>query len=206
MCIDDRIIIPKSIKEACVEAILVTHPGSWGMTNMATHAWWPYKHCDIVTKTAKCNRCVKIGKNLKSLTPTSKWALIKICKVPNEVTQIYLGGPIYNEKNQEVSFLACIDRFSKFPTADVFDRANADNILKFLQEYVLLHGISRSIRLDQARCQTVQQIKAFCNQNNIQLIEAPMHDHRAIGLVEKLIQTIKNCLACIKTAARNQFI
>ena len=33
-----------------------------------------------------------------------------------------------------------IDRFSKFPTAKVFDRANAENILYFLQEYVLLHG------------------------------------------------------------------
>ena len=69
----------------------------------------------------------------------------------------------------------------------------------------MLHGIPRAIRLDQARCQTGQQIKAFCSQNNIQLIEAPIHDHRAIGLVERLIQTIKNRLACIKTAAQNQF-
>ena len=77
--------------------------------------------------------------------------------------------------------------------------------MKFLQEYVLLHGIPCSKRLDQGRCQTGQQIKAFCNQNNIQLIEAPIHFHRAIGLVERLIQTIKNRLACIKTAAQNQF-
>ena len=88
---------------------------------------------------------------------------------------------------------------------EVFDRANADNILKFLQKYVLLHGIPRSIRLDQARCQTGHQIKAFCSQNNIKLIESPIHDRRAIGLVERLIQTIRNRLACIKTAARNQF-
>ena len=109
------------------------------------------------------------------------------------------------KKNQEIYFLACIDRFSKFPAAEVIDRAKADNDLKFLQEYVLLHGIPRSIRLDQARCQAGQQIKAFCSQNIIQLIEAPIHDHRAIGLFERLIQTIKNRLACIKTAARNQF-
>ena len=61
-------------------------------------------------------------------------------------------------KNQEIYFLACIGRFSKFPIIEVFDRANADNILKCLQENVLLHGIPRSIRLDQARCQTGQQI------------------------------------------------
>ena len=205
VCIDDRIALPHAIKDAYVEAIHATHPGTWGwMTDMATHAWWPYMHRDIITKTAKCNPCVKIGKNLKSIIPANKWAPLKLCKVPNEEIPIDFGGPIYNKKSSDLLF-ACIDRFSKFPTAEVFDRANADNILNFLQEYVLLHGIPRSIRLDQARCQTGQQIKAFRSQNNIQLIEAPIHDHRAIGLVERLIQTIKNRLACIKTAARNQF-
>ena len=190
VCIDDRIALPHAIKDAYVDAIHATHPGTWGMTDMETHA---------------CNPCFKIGKNLKPIIPANKWAPLKLCKFPNEEIQIDFGGPIYNEKNQEIYFLACIDRFSIFPRAEVFDRANADNILKLFQEYVLLHGIPRAIRLDQARCQTGQQIKAFCNQNNIQLIEAPIHDHRAIGLVERLIQTIKNRLACIKTAAQNQF-
>ena len=69
----------------------------------------------------------------------------------------------------------------------------------------MIHGLPRSRRLDPARCQTDNQIKAYCSQNNIQLIEDPIHDHRAIGLVERLIQTIKNRLACIKTAAQKQF-
>ena len=183
------------------------HPGSWSRTDMATHAWWLFLHRDIVTKTAKCNPCVKIGKKLKSLIPASKWAPLNFCKVPNKEIQTDFGGPIYieNQWNQEVYFLACIEQFSKFPTAEVFDRANADNISKFLQKYVLQQGISRSFRLDQARCQTGQQVKAFCNENSRQLNEAPIHDHGAIGLVEGLIQTIKNRLACIKTAARNQF-
>ena len=205
VCIDDRIALPHAIKDAYVDAIHATHPGTWGMTDMATHAWWPYMHRDIATKTAKCNPCVKIGKKLKPIIPANKWAPLNLCKIPNEEIQIDFGGPIYNEKNQKIYFLACIDRFSKFPTAEVFDRANGDNILKFLQEYVLLHGIPRAIRLDQARCQTGQQIKTLCNQNNIQLIEAPIQDNRAIGLVERLIRTIKNRLACIKTAAQNQF-
>ena len=181
VCIDDRIALPHAIKDAYIDAIHATHPGTWGMSDMATHAWWPNMHRDIATKTAKCNPCVKIGKNLKSIIPDNKWAPLKLCKIPNEEIQIDFGGPIYNEKNQEIHFLECIDRFSKFPSAEVFDRANADNILKFLQEYVLLHGIPRKIRLDQARCQTGQQVKTFCSQNNIHLIEAPIHDHRAIG-------------------------
>ena len=60
VCIEDRIILPHAIKDAYVDAIHATHPGTWGMTDMATHAWWPYMHRDIATKTAKCNPCVKI--------------------------------------------------------------------------------------------------------------------------------------------------
>ena len=92
-----------------------------GKTDMATHAWWPYMHRDIISKTAKCNTW-QIGKDLKSIIPSSKWAPLKLYKLPNEEIQIDFVGPIYNEKNQEVYFLACIDRFSKFPTAEVFDR------------------------------------------------------------------------------------
>ena len=74
VCIDDLIAIPNSIKDAYVKAIHATHPGSCGMTDMATYAWWTYMHHYIITKTAKCNSFVKIGKNLKFIIPSSKWA------------------------------------------------------------------------------------------------------------------------------------
>ena len=64
--------------------------------------------------------------------------------------------------------------------------------------YIETHGIPRSIRLDRAKCLVGNQVKTFCNKNNIEVIEAPENDHRAIELVERLIQTIKNRLACIK--------
>ena len=98
VCIDDRIALPHAIKDAYVDAIHATHPGTWGMTDMATHAWRPYMHRDIATKTAKCNPCVKIDKNLKSIIPANKWAPLKLCKVPNEEIQINFGGAIYKEK------------------------------------------------------------------------------------------------------------
>ena len=74
-----------------MEAINATYPGSWGMTDIAVHAWWPYMHRDNITKTAKYNLCVETGKNLKSFFPSSKWAPLKLCKVPNEEIQIDFG-------------------------------------------------------------------------------------------------------------------
>ena len=95
-------------------------------------------------------------------------------------------------------FLTAIDRFSKYPTVYIYDKANGPNVLKLLDMYIETHGIPRSIRLDQAKCLVGKQAKIFCNKNNIEIIEAPVNDHRAMGLVERLIQTIKNRLACIK--------
>ena len=61
-----------------------------------------------------------------------------------------------------------------------------------------IHGVPRSIRMDQARCQTGNIIRELLNRNNIKSIFAPANDHRSIGLVERLIQTVKRRLRCIK--------
>ena len=52
------------------------------------------------------------------------------------------------------------------------------------------------------------QVKNFFNKNNIEIIRALVNDHCAIGLVERLIQTIKSSLACTKEkkSAKNAFL
>ena len=155
-------------------------------------------HRELIVKETKCKPCTVIGKNLKSAIPAKQFNPHIPCVEPNQETQIDFGGPIFDEKGNEVYFLAAIDRFSKYPTAYIYDKSNGPNVLKFLDMYIEIHGISRSIRLDQAKCLVGNQVKTFCNKNNIDIIEAPKNDHRAIGLVERPIQTIKNRLACIK--------
>ena len=75
----------------------------------------------------------------------------------------------------------------------------------FLQIYVSLHSIPRELRIERTKRQMRHQVKTLCEQNNINLIEAPVHGHRATGLVERLTQTIKCSLAFMKTAANKRF-
>ena len=56
----------------------------------------------------------------------------------------------------------------------------------------------RTIRLDPATCLVNKQVTNYCNENNINILDAPVGDHRAIGLVERMIQTIKRRLSCVK--------
>ena len=72
LCVDERVAIPNSIKEAVLEWIHMTHPGSWGMISLSQYAWWPYMHREILAKTFDCFPRTEIGKNLKPIVPKSK--------------------------------------------------------------------------------------------------------------------------------------
>ena len=149
---DERVAIPHSIQDAVLESLNLTHPGSWSMITLGQYAFWPYMHREILNKAAQCNPCTDIGKNLKPVVPASEWKSLLNCSEPNEDVQIDFGGPITNEKNQDIHFLACTERFSKYPTVKVLDKASGPNVIKFSDEYIQIHGVPRNIRLYQARC------------------------------------------------------
>ena len=155
-------------------------------------------HRELIVKATECKLCTVIGKNLKSVIPAKQFRPHVPCVEPNQEIQTHFGGPIFDEKGTEIYFSAAIDRFYKSPTACIYDKANGPNVLKFLDMYIEIHWIHRSIGLDQAKCLVGNQVKAFCNKNNIDIIEAPANNQRAIGLVEWLIQTIEIRPACIK--------
>ena len=87
--------------------------------------------------------------NLSSLNLSG---IHKLCQNPNEEIQIDFGGPILNEKDKEIYFLTSIDRYSKYHTVEIFEKANGTKVVKFVREYAYNHGMPRTIRLDQATC------------------------------------------------------
>ena len=118
-----------------------------------------------------------------------------MCKTKSDI-QIDFGVQFLMKRVMKCTFWQQL--IVSINTAYIYDKANGSNVLKFLDMYIEIHGIPRSIRLIQAKCLVGNQVKTLCNKNNINIIEAPVNDHRAIGLVERLTQTIKNRLACIK--------
>ena len=162
-------------------------------------------HREILAKTSDCVPCTDIVKNLKPFIPKSKWYPHKACQGPNEEFQIDLGGPILNDQNKDIYFLRCIDRYSKYPTVRIFEKANGANLVEFALDYAYTHGIPRTIRLDQATCLIGKQVTNYCNENNINIIDAPVGDHRAIGLAERMLQTIKRRLSCMKAENKDTF-
>ena len=152
----------------------------------------------MINKSKTSRLCTELGKNLKSIIPRSHWAPLPSCSEPNEEIQLDFGGPIIDGQGRELYFLACIDRFSKFPTLKLVTKGNGPKIEMFLTKYIFQHGVPQNIRLDQARCLKGNKVKHICARHNNNLIYAPANDHRPIGLVERPIQTVKRQLGCIE--------
>ena len=49
--------------------------------------------------------------------------------------QLKFWGPIMNEKDQDIQFLACMSCFSKHPTVELFNKTNGPNVVIFLDDY-----------------------------------------------------------------------
>ena len=145
VCIDEKVAISDVLREALIDDIHSSQPGTWGMICMATHCWWPYIQRELIVKATECKPCTVTGKNLNSVIPAKQFNPHLPCVEPNQEIQIDFGGPIFDERGNEVYFLAAIYRFSKYPTAYIYDKANGPNVLKFLDIYIEIHGIPRSI-------------------------------------------------------------
>ena len=162
LCMDEKVAILNALKDALIEDLHATHPGSRVMVCMAQHYWLPYMNRDLLVRATECKPCTAIGKNLKSIILAKQFQAHKPCTVPNQPIQIDFAGPINNEKGHEIFILTCNDIFSKYPSAEIFDNAKAYNVIKFLDSYIQTHGVPRSLRIDQARCLIGNQVKNFC--------------------------------------------
>ena len=200
--VDNRVAIPNSIKEAVTDVFHATHTGSWGITELADRARWAFFNRDLLNRVRLCKACTEFGKNSKPIAPANKFKLLTPCVEPDEENQINFAGPIFDGQSKERYILLCIDRFSKYPSAKVVKNPNATKVKRFLLKDFRLHGIPRQIRLDQARCSIGNTVKTLCEDNNIELIAAPAERHRAIGLVERILQTLKQRLGCLKIEYR----
>ena len=180
-----------------INAVHRTHPGQVGMIRLANLIWFPQIHRTIALRAENCRQCLDQGKNLKSIKPKSELGTLPKLSEPNEELQMDFAGPIPDAKNNNIEhyILAAVDRFSRYPSAVVHTNCDTQTAIEFLNQYCKFHGIPRSIRCDQAQAFKSRTFEIFCKEKNIKLIFSPTHDHRASGMVERLIQTLKRRLA-----------
>ena len=195
MLYDIKLVIPRNLIQFVIDAIQQTHPGQASMLSLGNLIWFPCIHRTLTSNAQACEECTKPGKNLKPLMSKKHLGKLPTLEEPNEELQMDLAGPIpFRNHVDNYYILVTVDRYSRFHTAQVYKNCDTSTAIQYLEEYCKIHGIPRSLRCDQAQAFKSRDFNEHCKDNNIKLILTLAGDHRATGMVEDLIQTIKRKL------------
>ena len=189
---DGRLAIPKDLSSAILNRLHYNHHGRDKMFAAAKNVWIPLMHRNIAATAKYCKSCLEAGKNLKPDIPKSDMGETYVPKEPNDLVQLDFWGPVNYVRGWKKYVLVAVDIFSHWPSAYVCSSNKSKNVLKFLRKYINTHGHPRKLHMDQATGFFSNEIQNFCNYEDIELIKSPVRDHRATGMVERTIGSIKN--------------
>ena len=193
--LDNRLVIPACLRSRMLHRLHEAHPGQFAMKSLATqYIWWRKIYREIQVHSENCIECVKAGKNLKPLSNNNTIGKLPTVEEPNQGIELNFAGPLPLVWGTKKYILVCVDRFSKFQSAQITSSLSAKSIINFLSKYIALHGIPRTIRADQGSGFISKEVREFCHEHNMKVIFSPVGDHKATGLVERLIRTIKERL------------
>ena len=142
------------------------------------------------------------GKSIKSDIPSTEKNHLPRLENPNEEIQLDFIGPITVD-NRRFYILLSMDRFSKWPAASFCTSTDGETAIKFLEQYIQLNGVPKTIRTDKATAFTGRSFRNFCKEHYIKLIYGTPYIHTPTGLVERGVRTLKeNLLTNIKAGER----
>ena len=191
---DQRLVIPKDMRENVLRAIHFGHAGRDAMLREASDVWWPRIHREIVEKARNCAECQKAGKNLKCINSQKEFGKIPEAKNPNDEISIDFAGPFQNAYKQKKHLLVSVDNNSRWPDAMFLPNPSAEKVVKFLLEYIATNGIPKRIRTDPGTVFKGEKFQQFCEERFIQHVICPIRDHRGNGKVERMIRTLNERL------------
>ena len=199
---EDRIIVPKNLRTTVISLLHKGHPAIKKMTLAARHFWLPKMSDAIQKKCEACIPCKMSGESIKPYIPSTEENNLTPVNSPNKEIQLDFIGPI-KDNHRRFYILLSIDRYSKWPAPSFCKYTDGETAVKFLEQYIQLNGIPKTIRTDKATAFTGRLFRDFCKKHFIQLIYGTPYIHTPTGLVERGVRTLKeNLLTNIKAGER----
>ena len=191
--IEDKIIVPKNLRTTIISLLHKGHPAINKMTTAARHFLWPKMTEAIQKKCESRIPCKMSGKSIKPKIPSTEKNNLPRLDNPNEEIQLDFIGPITVD-NRRFHILLSMDRFSKCPAARVCTSTDGEMPFKYLEKYIQLNGVPKTIRTDKATAFTGRLFRNFCKEHYIKLIYGTQYIHTPTGLVERGVRTLKKNL------------
>ena len=100
MLYDNKLVIPRNLKQLVIDAITQNHPGQAGMLSLGNLVWFPSKHRSLTSKAQSCEDCTKQGKNLKPILPKQDLGILPPLSEPNEDSKRILQAQLLSKVTQ----------------------------------------------------------------------------------------------------------
>ena len=97
--VDDRIVVPQSLRYAALNALHSGHPGVNKMCSNAVIFWRSNMLEDVARKSKICSACLNVGKNLNFEKPQTEKSHIEPPKTPGEEIQSDFTGNLHSKKS-----------------------------------------------------------------------------------------------------------
>lgn len=114
---------------------------------LSLNYYWPNMHQDVVKFVGSCSVCLSY--KAQNHTTLGEMGRPKQCSRPFQMISIDFVGPLPTSRKQNSYILVVMCCFSKFCHIFPVRRANADIVIKILEDSIfLVHGVPQTIFLD----------------------------------------------------------
>ena len=159
------------------------------MDQLAGTFWWTGLYREIREKTDNCPSCSASGETLKTQLPQTEISRRNFKRTKPRISS---GLRIKSKTRRDVYVLVAVDRFSKWPTAQICKNTDSRTVVKFSTKCCSGNDAPTVIRTNNGSCFKSQEFKNYCNGENIQPVQCTPNLHMRTGRVERTIRTIKS--------------
>ena len=175
---DERLVIPKEMRDNMLSAIHFRHAGRDAMLREAADVWLLCIHCGILEKAKSCQQCCQSGKILKCLQTQSKFGKLPKRESPNEEISLDFAGSFQIAENIKKFILVSVDNNTGLPDAMFLPDPTADKIIEVLKEYISINGIPNGIRTYPGTVFKSHKVNHICKELCLEQVVCPVRDHR----------------------------
>ena len=192
-----RLIIPESMRNRCLKTI---HEGHFGVEKMQLRAreavFWPKISADILQTAQSCRVCQTFSKSQQRET-----------LMPHEVPQ----GPwekigIDYFEFQSANYLMIADYYSRFPVIRRTRSTTTSATIDILKQVFSEYGVPKTVMSDNGPQFSSKEFRTFARQYCFDHITSSPRYAQSNGLVERMIQTIKQCLKKCAAAGHDPYL
>lgn len=193
-----KLVIPKEKRQEvlyeCHDSPLGGHLGMYKTVSKVTRRYyWPCVKADVARYVKSCEVCQQVKPEQK--LPAGLMGKAVIPDAPWRIISMDLVGPLPKTKKGNMNILVVTDNFSKFSLLFPLKRATASNVVKLLEEHVLLvFGVPQYLRVDNGVQFKSREFTSLATKYRIRINYNPYY-HPQANPTERVNRVVKTMLA-----------